>query len=635
MKDPFGFPESSVERLLREERERTRLLGGGTAAQAILEATDVRKRLGLDFGAPYRGVLDMLERDRRQQLEFRQLTSSAWALSISETARSIVDRNAGLLDDQRRLSSSLLDTVKTFDLKRSTMASVIAAAATGGTYRRMIEEALPRLSAFSPIAEQMRLLDAMTLRASEGVIQSATALATEMVLETQRIAEAILAASTDEESAELQGRLIDLIVGFVQQLGPRTIAELHEMGLFQWSGWLAGILGLLLAIAALHPDQSPEEKAAFAALNQKVEALQQETRRYHEAEARADEAYVADLPRAELSRDATFRRDPFAGVLDLFEDPQYPYLDFDVAFSEADQLGRVLVTFSGEQFGIDVAARLIQHCARSALPFGFEWASDCDRLRIGEFGGGYVVISEHGISYGHTTQLLDRAIAGHGMKAPTDSSSRSAIRSTGSASGTTIPALTDCRARGSSARPRPRTITCLSRTTSPNGWRCRSPCAFDPNVAIARSTQTYSIVAGDADDFDTHRSRRDAGRADPADTDRDERYRPVAPGRELPDGVVERAGTRPFRDRRPVRAGCRCGQRYCDHRRLSRTTPRRYLHRCPRLRRGDAGHHRALAQAGLDFGDLTGRRYPNFRTEAATDTPPEGRQTLRDIHRAP
>lgn len=179
----------------------------------------MRKRLGLDFGAPYRGVLDMLERDRRQQLEFRQLTSSAWALSISETARSIVDRNAGLLDDQRRLS-------------------------------------------------------------------------------------------TDEESAELQGRLIDLIVGFVQQLGPRTIAELHEMGLFQWSGWLAGILGLLLAIAALHPDQSPEEKAAFAALNQKVEALQQETRRYHEAEARADEAYVAGLPRAELSRDATLRREP-------------------------------------------------------------------------------------------------------------------------------------------------------------------------------------------------------------------------------------------------------------------------------------------------------------------------------------
>ena len=120
------------------------------------------------------------------------------------------------------------------------MASAIAASASGGTYRRMIEDALPSLSAFGAIAEQMRLLDAMTLRASEGVVQSATALAAEMVLETQRIAEAILAASTDEESAELQGRLLDLIVRFVQQLGPRTIAELHEMGLFQWSGWLAG-----------------------------------------------------------------------------------------------------------------------------------------------------------------------------------------------------------------------------------------------------------------------------------------------------------------------------------------------------------------------------------------------------------
>ena len=130
-------------------------------------------------------------------------------------------------------------------------------------------------------------------------------------------------------------------------------------------------------------------------------------------EARSD---VRDAHYASLGPDfaALFPRsdeDPFAGLLDLFEHPQHPYFDFDVAFSEADQLGRMLATFSGEQFGIDVAAKLIQRCARSALPFGFEWASDCDRLRTGEFGGGYVIITEHRISYGHTTQLLDRAIA--------------------------------------------------------------------------------------------------------------------------------------------------------------------------------------------------------------------------------
>jgi hypothetical protein len=200
--------------------------------------------------------------------------------------------------------------VKAFDLNRSTVASAIAAASGGETYRRMIEDALPRISAFGAIAEQMRQLDAMTLRASEGVFQSSTALAAEMVLETQRVAEAILAAPTDGESVELQGQLLALIVSFVPRLGPKTIIELHNMGLFQWTGWLAGVLGLLLAIAALHPDQSPDEKAAFAELNQKVEVLQHETNRYYDAEGRAEEAYVAGLPRAELRRDASFRREP-------------------------------------------------------------------------------------------------------------------------------------------------------------------------------------------------------------------------------------------------------------------------------------------------------------------------------------
>ena len=105
--------------------------------------------------------------------------------------------------------------------------------------------------------------------------------------------------------------------------------------------------------------------------------------------------------------------DPFGGLLDLFEDPQYPYLDFHVVFDEADQLGQVLVTFSGEQFGIDVAARLIQRCARSALPFGFEWASDCDRLRVGEFGGGYGFVlairdPQHGLSFWNDDTGFDR-----------------------------------------------------------------------------------------------------------------------------------------------------------------------------------------------------------------------------------
>lgn len=314
-RNPFGFTETAADRYLREERERAKLfkdmLGGGAVATAIREATQARDLMrGMDFDRPYRGVLDALERDRKEQASFKALTSTAWALSVTETARNIAERNAGLFEDQRRLSGSVLDTVKAFDLNRSTVATAIAAASSGDSVRRMIAEALPRFSAFSAIAEQMRLVDAMTLRASEGVVHSATALAAEMVLETQRIAEAIVAAPTDEESIELQGKLLELIIGFVARLGPNTITELQNMGLVQWSGWFAGILGLLLTVAAMNPDMSQQEKAAFGDLNHKVEQLQQETHRYYEAEGRAEEAYVADLPRAELARDATLRRTP-------------------------------------------------------------------------------------------------------------------------------------------------------------------------------------------------------------------------------------------------------------------------------------------------------------------------------------
>lgn len=112
--------------------------------------------------------------------------------------------------------------------------------------------------------------------------------------------------------------------------------------------------------------------------------------------------FAALFPRTELS--------PFDGLLVLFPDANYPVLDFDIDIGEPDAEGHVVVFLSGEQFGIETAANLIQRCARSALPFGFEWASDHDRLRAGEFGGGYVVITEDDIEYGTTGRMLDRAL---------------------------------------------------------------------------------------------------------------------------------------------------------------------------------------------------------------------------------
>ena len=111
--------------------------------------------------------------------------------------------------------------------------------------------------------------------------------------------------------------------------------------------------------------------------------------------------FAAMFPRTDLS--------PFDGLLELFPDAAFPYLDFDVAIGDPDAEGRVILFLSGEQFGIEAAANMIQHCARSALPFGFEWSSDHDRLRAGEFSGGYVVITEAAIHYASTGQMLERA----------------------------------------------------------------------------------------------------------------------------------------------------------------------------------------------------------------------------------
>lgn len=313
--NPFGLPESAADRFVREEFERTEryrsILGGGAVAQAIRDATSHRKLVGgLDVHRPLPSVLDTLERDRRDREAFRQMASNSWAVSVAETARSIAERSSDLIEQKRHLSSSVLETVRTFELSRGAVATAIAAAQAETSFRQTIAGSLAQFSIFGVIAERMAFIDTATLRASEGVVQSATALAAEMVLETQRIAEAIAAAPTEEEGGALYGELIEAIIRFVSALGPNTVAELQTMGLIQWFNLIVAVLGLYLAAVPQQPQQSPADKAAFVELNQKVDALQRETHDFLAADARAEEAFVADLPRAELVRDATFRRRP-------------------------------------------------------------------------------------------------------------------------------------------------------------------------------------------------------------------------------------------------------------------------------------------------------------------------------------
>ena len=312
-KSPFGLPESAADRFVREEYERIKpyrdMLGGGAVAEAVRQENKRRDLLrGLDFDAPYRGVLDTLERDRKQRENFRRLTSTAWALSITETARWVVERQVSLVEEQRKLSSSILDTVKAYDANRSVMETAMAAARASETYRSLIFDALPRMSMFIAIAERMAMVDTLTLKASAGEPPSVTAIAVEMVIEAQRIAAAIVDAPTEEESARLYGSFVDAVLGFFKNLGPNSIPELNKMGLVGFATFIITLVSVVPLIS--QQDMSPQEKAALAQVNEKIDLLREEERHYHEVEAKSEQRYLQKLPQAELSRDATFRRKP-------------------------------------------------------------------------------------------------------------------------------------------------------------------------------------------------------------------------------------------------------------------------------------------------------------------------------------
>ena len=108
--------------------------------------------------------------------------------------------------------------------------------------------------------------------------------------------------------------------------------------------------------------------------------------------------------------------DPFAGVMAIFPDADFPCLDADVTIEDGPEADTKIVSFTGDQFGVEQVANLLFACAKSALPLGFQYAYTCDRLRHDEFGGGAIVITQAGIRYHSTSDILRAGLDG----TPTD-----------------------------------------------------------------------------------------------------------------------------------------------------------------------------------------------------------------------
>lgn len=107
-------------------------------------------------------------------------------------------------------------------------------------------------------------------------------------------------------------------------------------------------------------------------------------------------------PIVEADQPAQPQPNPFAAFLDLFSDANFPTFDCE-HFGTGHSDGYLI---AGTQADPHAIASLIQKCAPSVLPFGFEWSQDCDRLRPGEFGGGYYIVTADDIIGGSTNWLM-------------------------------------------------------------------------------------------------------------------------------------------------------------------------------------------------------------------------------------
>lgn len=121
----------------------------------------------------------------------------------------------------------------------------------------------------------------------------------------------------------------------------------------------------------------------------------------------AEEAMEAWKACSERFRDlfpAADPAEPFASFTALFEDETYPSHGADITCRpDPEREGGSIVTVSGDQVDPYTLARLIQKVLPSALPFRFGWAETCSRLRLDDFGGGFLEVT------------ADRLIPLHGL----------------------------------------------------------------------------------------------------------------------------------------------------------------------------------------------------------------------------
>lgn len=336
-RDLNQFRETVADRILRQEQQRfARLdgfLGGSATAKAIYEYEklarldrEARQSVGLLASDPTIKAIEMassiacnaalsgtvaeaIRAARANQGILPRQLSNAWSLSIAETARSVAEGRMAFVERQRKLSETALETARAIEQSHALLSISRVSSDLDAKFRGLVSGVLPELSTFSAIAERARKIDSLVLQASEISRGSVTELAAEMVIETHRIAEAIVDAPSDEGSSRLYEMLLSLVVSFMVRLGPNTVEELHKMGL---SGFLGLILNTYTVVGMLPHDAklAEPEQAAFDKLGTQIRQYHEEVVKHGDAKEEAEKAFLARYPRAMTTRVAYLRQTP-------------------------------------------------------------------------------------------------------------------------------------------------------------------------------------------------------------------------------------------------------------------------------------------------------------------------------------
>ena len=318
--NPFGGqPIRAIDEFMRRERERTdlitRALGPSYKLQRQMDG--LKSPLGQFAALQKSGVFGEVERAMKlhqdQFKNLKSLTTPHWASAIQESALA-VSRHSNAINKQLMLitksfDTGILGTAMALQSQNSVLAAAMAASKWQDQFKAIADQLSPSLTALRSTAERMAMLDMLTLRASaehlrSGVIHAAA----QQAIEAQHIIEAFALVDTPEEGAKLFAAFIALMAGLLGHFKGNTIDELRKLG-------LVGIVGIVSAFISffpsdLPPGQTPEQQQAFSEMRDQIDTLQSQFHELQRAEDALNEAYVSELPRAELTRKSNIRRNP-------------------------------------------------------------------------------------------------------------------------------------------------------------------------------------------------------------------------------------------------------------------------------------------------------------------------------------